>query len=119
VQAFDFSDIVLSCIRVNMRMRPSTSKAIRHRGNSVAEARSREIQWKKAAFADMAGDNPEEEWPVGGRELWTPVLYFEQYFGSDIWHLIAEQTNIRAVQDNQGPLNETPTGIKNLWESTS
>jgi hypothetical protein len=56
-------------------MRPSTSKTIRHRDNSVAEARSREIQWKRAAFMDKAGDNPEEVWPVGGRELDTSFVF--------------------------------------------
>jgi hypothetical protein len=50
---------------------------------------SREIQCKKAAFVDKAGDNPDEEWSVGGGEHWTPVLYFEQCFGQ-----ILEQSKI-------------------------
>jgi hypothetical protein len=72
------------------------------------------MQWKREAFVDKAGDNPDEEWSLGGRELWTPLTYFEQYFGDDFCGLIAEQTNIRALRDNQRPMNDTPMEIKNL-----
>jgi hypothetical protein len=46
--------------------RPDTSKTIRCMGSSAAESSPREIQWKKETFVDKAGDNPDEEWSVGG-----------------------------------------------------
>jgi hypothetical protein len=55
---------------------PGTAKTIRHTDSSVAEARTRDMQWKKEAFVDKAGDYADEEWSVGGRELCTPLRYF-------------------------------------------
>jgi hypothetical protein len=62
------------------------------------------MHYKVQALVDMEGDNPDEEWPVGRRDFWTPLSYFEKYFGG----LIAEQTNIRALKNNQKPMNATP-----------
>jgi hypothetical protein len=59
--------------------RPGTSKTIRHSDSSATEARPREMQYKREAIVNKAGDNPDEEWSVGWRELWTPLRYFEEY----------------------------------------
>jgi hypothetical protein len=81
-----------------------TSKTITHVGSSATEVTPREMRYKIEALVDTEGENPDEEWPVRRRDLWTPLSYFEQHF----WGLVAEQTNIRALQNNQKPTNATP-----------
>ena len=91
---------------------PSTSTAPEVNNSLAPRAKSRRMKWKKQNLDDKVEDLPDTEWSVGGRELWTPLRYFEQYFSDDIWNLIAEQTNIRALQDNQKPLQTNAKEIK-------
>lgn len=93
---------------------PSTSSATKVTNRPAPKAITRRMKWKKRNFDDKVEDLPDNEWSVGSRELWTPLRYFEQYFSDDMWSLVAEQTNIRALQENQRPLQTNSKEIKQL-----
>lgn len=56
----------------------------------------------------------EEEWGVQNRATWTPFQYFSQYFHDSFWDVMAEQSNIIALQDQRA----SASGYKNLLGSS-
>ncbi|XP_068082115.1 piggyBac transposable element-derived protein 3-like [Anabrus simplex] len=77
--------------------------------------KSRELKWKAQDFNPTPNCAEDLDWEVNGRDHWTPLDYFNEYFDDDFWNLVADQSNRRALQDNVSkPLRATAGEYKML-----
>lgn len=86
--------------------------------NSKKTKRKKTMKWNEDIFKPDAMEVQDEEWDIKNRRTWTPFQYFCQYFHDEFWELMAEQSNIRALQDNKPPIRASASEYKKLVGSS-
>ncbi|ENN77847.1 hypothetical protein YQE_05674, partial [Dendroctonus ponderosae] len=79
-----------------------------------SQERKKKLKWNENVFVPYVMEAEEEEWDIQNRASWTPFQFFCQYFHDSFRDLMAEQSNIRALQDNKPPMCATASEYKKL-----
>lgn len=82
------------------------------RNKSITDRKK--MKWETKVFEPENIEGMDQEWTVGERKKWSPYRYFCQYLDDQFWNLTAEQSNIRAMQENLPPLRATNSEYKKL-----